>query len=188
MQGDDNSLEEVDMFFSEWDGETTDNTGKNVKKLGSSVEFVVLVDKSVEAVGNGLSDHLSSGDELGVESVEDVFEIFSFPGLFGVEQFQELLDEGMGHKDLQGLDIHGIINDQLKEKFVDRLEMGPGRVNDDFIIFHARFSWSAAFFDNWERTEDVLLDHFDDVVKVRDDEVEHHGLVIEELGEFGEDV
>lgn len=66
MKRNDNVREEDDMLISQWDGETTDDTGENVEELSSTVEFVVLVNECKEALVDGLSNHLSSRHELGV--------------------------------------------------------------------------------------------------------------------------
>ena len=79
------------------------------------------MDETVEAVVDGLSDHLSPGDQLGVESVENVLEVFSFPWLLRVKEFQKLLDKGRSDVHLQCFDICSIIDDELKEELVDWL-------------------------------------------------------------------
>jgi len=121
MEGDNDGLEEVDVFFSQGDGETTDDTSQNIQKFSSTVEFVVFVDKSVEAISDGLSDHFSSGNELSVESVKDILEIFSFSGFFGIEKLQKLLNEGVCNKNFQRFNINSIIHDKLEEEFIYRL-------------------------------------------------------------------
>lgn len=121
MKGDDDGLEEVDVLFSQGDSETTDNTSQNIQKFSSTVEFVVFVDESVEAISDGLSNHFSSGDELGIESVKDILEIFSFSGFFRIEKLQKLLNKSVCNKDFQRFNINGVVHDKLKEKFIDRL-------------------------------------------------------------------
>jgi len=121
MEGDNDGLEEVDVFFSQGDRETTDDTSQNIQKFSSTVEFVVFVDKSVEAISDGLSDHFSSGNELSVESVKDILEIFSFSGFFGIEKLQKLLNEGVCNKNFQRFNINSIIHDKLEEEFIYRL-------------------------------------------------------------------
>lgn len=79
------------------------------------------MDERVEAVIDGLSNHLSSRDKLGIEPVEDVLEVFSLPGLFGVEKFEKLLDEGGSNVHFERLDISAIIDDELQEELIDRL-------------------------------------------------------------------
>ena len=121
MEGDNDGLEEVDVVFSQGDGETADDTSQNIQKFSSTVEFVVFVDKSVEAISDGLSDHFSSGDELSVESMKDILEIFSFSGFFGIEKLQKLLNEGVCNKNFQRFNINSIIHDKLEEEFIYRL-------------------------------------------------------------------
>lgn len=64
MKWDDDSLEEINVLLSQWDSKTADNASQNIEKLSSSVELVVLMDESIETVGDRLSNHLSSWDEL----------------------------------------------------------------------------------------------------------------------------
>ncbi len=101
VKRDDDIFEEFDMLFSEGDRKSTDDTGEDVEKFGYSVEFIVFVDQGVELVGDGLSDHFSSWDEFGIESVEDVLKIFSFSRFLRVKQLQELLHKSMSDKHLQ---------------------------------------------------------------------------------------
>lgn len=121
MEGDDDGLEEVDVFFSQGDSETTDDRSQNVQKFSGTVEFVVFVDESVEAIGDGLSNHFSSGDELGVKSVKDILEIFSFSGFFRIKELQKFLNKGVCNKDFQRFNINGVVDDELEEKFIDGL-------------------------------------------------------------------
>jgi len=62
----DDILEENNMLIPEWDRKSTDDTSQNVEQLGSTVEFVVFVDESKEALIDGLSNHFPSWHELGV--------------------------------------------------------------------------------------------------------------------------
>ncbi len=93
----DDSFEEVDVFFPQRNGKSTDNTCKNIQKLSSSVELVILVNKCVEAISHGFSNHFSSWNKLGIKSVEDILEIFSFSRFFGIEKLQKLLNESMSY-------------------------------------------------------------------------------------------
>jgi hypothetical protein len=64
VQRDNHILEENNVFISEGDCETTDDTGKDIKKFCSTVEFVGFVNQGVETFVDCLSYHLSSGDKL----------------------------------------------------------------------------------------------------------------------------
>lgn len=74
----DNVLEKDDMLISQRNSESTNDTGQNVKKLSSTVEFMILVNQSKEAFIDGLTDHLSSRHKFGVELVKNVLQIVSF--------------------------------------------------------------------------------------------------------------
>lgn len=92
------------------------------------------MDETVKAVVDSFPDHLSSGDQLGVESVENVLEVFSFPWFFGVKELQKLLNEGRSDVHFQSLDICSVVDDELKEELVDWLEMRPGWVGKGFFL------------------------------------------------------
>lgn len=92
------------------------------------------MDERVETVVDCFSDHLSPWDQLGVESVEDVLEVLPLPGFFGVEELEELLDEGRGDVYLEGLHISAIIDDELEEELVDGLQVEPGWVGKRFFL------------------------------------------------------
>lgn len=62
VEWNDDSLEENDVFISERDSKSGDDGGEDIEQLSSSIEFIVFVDESVEAISDGLSDHFSSGD------------------------------------------------------------------------------------------------------------------------------
>jgi len=70
VKWDDNILEENDMLVSERHCETRDDRGKNVKKLSGTVELVRLVDQGVEALVDGLSNHLSPWHQLYVTTLK----------------------------------------------------------------------------------------------------------------------
>ena len=73
MKGNDDILEENDVLFSEGNCETGNNGSKDVEQLGSPIEFESLMDQTVEAVVNSFSDHLSTRNKLGIETMKDIF-------------------------------------------------------------------------------------------------------------------
>lgn len=82
MKRNNNVLEEDYVLISERNSESTDNTCQDVKKLSSTIELVILVNKGKEALVDGLTDHLSSWDKLSVKLVENVLEIISLNRFF----------------------------------------------------------------------------------------------------------
>ena len=60
MEWDDNVLEENNMLISEWDSESTNDTGQDIEKLGSSIELMAFVNECKEALIDCLSNHLPS--------------------------------------------------------------------------------------------------------------------------------
>lgn len=138
MQRDDDVLEENNVFVSQWDSKTTDNTGKDVQKFGSTIEFVGLVDKSKKAFVNSLSNHLSSWDEFGVELMQNVLKVVSFDGFFGIKELEELLHELRSDVYFQGSNLNGFVDDELQKEFIDSLQMWPSWL--DFVFgFNSSF-------------------------------------------------
>jgi len=81
----DDILEEDDVFVSEWDCKSTDDTCKNVEKFSCTIKFVSFMDKSEKTLVNSLSNHLSPWNQLSIEFMKDVFQIVSLHGLFRIE-------------------------------------------------------------------------------------------------------
>ena len=64
MEGDDDVLEEDHVLVSQWHSESRDDTGEDVEKFSCSIEFMCFVDKTEEALVNGLSDHFTTRYQL----------------------------------------------------------------------------------------------------------------------------
>lgn len=162
VEWDDDGLEEDDVLISEWDSKSGDDGGEDIEQLSSSIEFVVFVNKSVEAISDSFSDHFSSWDKLSIESVEYILKIFSFSGFLSIEKLKEFLDEWVGDENLQGLNISSLINDKLEEEIVDGLEMWPGQINKYFLTIintSNTFIWGISFLKYWEWSENIFFDH-----------------------------
>lgn len=82
---------------------------------------MVLVNERVEALIDGLSDHLSPGNKFGIQLVEDVLEVVSLYTFLGIKQLQELLYELGSHIDFETLYICCLVDNELKEELVDTL-------------------------------------------------------------------
>lgn len=125
MQRNDDHLEEDHMLLSQRHSEPRDNGGEDVQELGCPIELMILMDQCIEALVDGLPDHLSSGHKLSIELVKDILQVVSLDSFFGVKQLEELLDELGRYIDLEGLHISRLIDDQLQEKLVDALQVRP---------------------------------------------------------------
>jgi hypothetical protein len=78
----DNSFEEVDMLLSQWHSKSTDDTCQDVEKFCRSIEFEILMNECIEAIGDGLSDHLSSWDEFCIQSMQNVLQVLALSWFF----------------------------------------------------------------------------------------------------------
>lgn len=68
----------------------------------------------------------------------------------------------MGDEHLQALHVGSLVDDQLQEEFIDGLQVGPFRIDDDLLIFNSILSGASLLLQDGQRPEDVLLDHFHD--------------------------
>lgn len=140
----------------------------------------------MEAIGDRLPDHLPSGHEFGVQPVQNILEVLSFPGFLRVEQFEELLDEPVGNEHLQGFDIRGFLGNELQEELVDGLKVRPGGVDQQVFFFHhghALGRWRGLL-EHGQGTEEVLLDHLHHELEVRDDQGDEAVLLVDQLDEL----
>ena len=129
MEGNINVLELENVLISQRNCETTDDGCVDIQKLGGTVEFVVLVDKSEEALVHCLSNHFSSWDKFGIQLVENVLQVVSLNRFLGVEQLQEFLHKLWGHIDFKSLNFNSLMNYKLKEEFINSLKMRPSWLN-----------------------------------------------------------
>ena len=74
----DDISEEDNVLISEWDSKSRNDTGKDIKKFGSTIELVCLLDQEMEALIHCLSNHLSSWDKFSIKLMQDVLEVVSF--------------------------------------------------------------------------------------------------------------
>ena len=100
MEGNDDGLEENNVFVSERDCKATDDTGENVQEFGSSIKFMGSVNQGEKALVDSFSNHFSSWDKFGIELVQNILKIVTLNRFFGIEELKELLDELRRHIDL----------------------------------------------------------------------------------------
>ena len=122
---------------------------------------------------------------LGVELVENVLEVVSLDGFFGVEELEELLDKLRSYINLEGSDFNSFVNDQLQEEFVNSLKMRPGWIHLFFLVNTSLSESEVVFLHIWEWSEDVLLNHLHDLVQVGNDETAHILLILEHHLQLG---
>ena len=64
VQGNDDVLEEDHVLVSEGHCETRDDTGKNIKKFCSSIEFMCFMNQTEKALIDCFSNHLAARHQL----------------------------------------------------------------------------------------------------------------------------
>lgn len=178
MQGDDNVLEEDNVLIPQWHGETRDDGGQNIEEFGGTIEFMVFMDKSEEALIHGLPDHFAPWHKFSVELMEDVLQVVSLNGLLGVEELEELLNKLGSNIDLKAPDLYSFVDDELQEKLVNSLEMGPSGIDLIFLLNTSLRELEIGLLDVRERSENVLLNHCHDIIKVGDDQGNHCFLIL----------
>jgi len=82
MKRNDNRLKENYVFVPKWYCKSRNNRCQDIQKLGCTVEFMGLMDQKEEGLVNGLSNHLSSWDQFGIELMQDVLQVISLNRFF----------------------------------------------------------------------------------------------------------
>jgi hypothetical protein len=113
--------------------------------------------------------------------MKNVLEIVSLDGFLWIEKFKEFLDELWRNIDLEGAHFDAFIDHQLQEKLVDPLKMWPRWIHILLCLNAGLGETKAAFFHVRKRTENVLLDHLNYFVQIRDDQADNVFLVLQEL-------
>ena len=116
--------------------------------------------------------------------MEDVLEIVALNWFLWIEKFKEFLDKLWCNIDLERAHFNTLVDHQLQEELVDALEMRPGGVHILLCLDTGLREPEAAFFHIGQRPENVLLDHLDDFVQIRDDQADNVFLVLEKLLQF----
>ena len=132
----------------------------------------------------GLEKLVEANTYLGVEFVEDVFEVVTLNGLFGVKEIQKFLHELRRDIDLELSDFNGFVDDELQEKLVDALQMRPCRVHFFLLVDTCLSEVQIALLHVWQGSEYILFDHLHDLVEVGDDDADYVFLVLEHLLEL----
>ena len=110
--------------------------------------------------------------------MKDIFEIVALDGLLSIEQVEEFLHERGCYVDFELSDLYSIIHNQIKEKLVDFLQMGPGRVHIFFLLDTSLSKVELSAPNIGQRTEDVFLNHLHDRIKIWEDYSLYAFLVI----------
>lgn len=113
--------------------------------------------------------------------MEDVFQVVALDGLLAIEEFQELLNKLWGDIDLQGFDIHGLVDHQLEEELIDTLDVWPGGIHLILLLDTCLRESEVGLLHIGQGAEDILLNHLHDLVEVGDDQGGHVFLVAEHL-------
>ena len=115
-----------------------------------------------------------------------ILEVVALNGLLRIEEVEEFLHELGRHVDFERADLHRLVDDELEEKFIDSLKVGPGGVHLLFLI-DTRFSEvQIALLDVGKGAENVLLNHLHHLVQVGNNHAHHVFLVLKHLLELSD--
>ena len=95
---------------------------------------MLLMDEIIESVRKCFSDHFTTRHNLGVDLVEDGFEVFTLIGFLGVEELEEFMNELGGNVHLDGFGIACFVQNKLDKELIDALQIRPGRVDFFFLL------------------------------------------------------
>ena len=140
-----------------------------------------FMDQGEEALVDSLSDHFSSWDKLGIQLVENVLEVVSLNGFFGVKKFQEFLDELRGNVNFEWSNFNCLVDDELKEELIDTLEMWPGWFDLIFLLHTSLRELKIRLLEVGKWPEDIFLNHGHYIVKVRNNQANDSLLILKQL-------
>ena len=166
--------EEEFVLFFQRQGESIDDRAKNLEQLSNSIEPLSLVTELEEDVVDGATNIRTEVQELAVYPMEGGLQEVTFPGVFGVEQFEQLgrlvggltdKEDGtniqnktmvdVGFRDV-GVEVLALY--EAKEELVHHLNVRPGDFQHRFVFF--RVEGFTLRVHGWRyRTEQVLRKH-----------------------------
>ena len=116
--------------------------------------------------------------------MQDVLQVVTLDRFFRVEQFEEFLDKLWRHEHFERAHFDGLINDELQEELVDALQVWPRWIHLLILINTGLREAKVRLFDVGQGAEDVLLNHLNHALNVRDNELGHVLLVGKQLLQF----
>ena len=122
---------------------------------------------------------------LGIELMQNIFEVISLDGLLRIEQIKEPLHKLGCYVDFEGADLNLLVDDKLQEKLIDTLNVGPGRIHLLLLVGDTSLSEvQVVLLDTWQRSEDVLFNHLHDFIQVLKNDARQSFLVLNHLKEL----
>ena len=116
--------------------------------------------------------------------MQNVFKVIALYRFFTVKEFKEFLDKLRSNIDFQGLDINCFIDYELKEELIDTLNVWPCGVNLIFLFNTGFREAKVCLFHIGKWTEDILLNHLHDFIKIGYDQCGNILLISEHLLKF----
>ena len=105
-----------------------------------------------------------------------------------MEQVEELLYELGRDIDLQLTDLNRLIDDELEEKFVNALKVGPSGIHFFLLLHTSLCEVQIALLDIGKGTENVLFNHLHDKVQSGYNNTYDVLLILQHLLQFSDRV
>ena len=96
VQRNEHSGEEQFVFLFQRQREPVDDGAENLEKFGNAIESLGLVNELEKDIVDGAANVRAKIEEFSVDAMQGGFEEIPFPGVFRVEQFQQLVEFSQG--------------------------------------------------------------------------------------------
>ena len=123
------------MLALERESKAVDDGTKNLEQFGYAVVSVCLVHKLEEDVVDATSDRCAEIEELSVYPMKRGLQEVTLPGVFRIEQLEQVEDEVLVNVALGKVRVELRAFDETQEEFVNDLEMRPSEFEHRFIFF-----------------------------------------------------
>jgi hypothetical protein len=150
------------VLLFEGKSKTVDDGTKNLEQLGNTVESLCFIGELEKDIVDGSSNKRSKVKEFSVDAVEGGLQEVSLAGILGIKQLKELEDEAVVDVRLGNVGVEILALDEAQEELINDLDMGPSNLEDGLILFGIE-SLTLGVYRGWDRTEQVLGKHVDNL-------------------------
>ena len=126
------------MFLLQGQSETVNDGSKDLQELRNPVVTLGLVDEVEEDVVDATSDRCAEIEELSVYPMKRGLQEVTLPGVFRIEQLEQVEDEVLVNVALGKVRVELRAFDETQEEFVNDLKMRPCKLENRLILFRIK--------------------------------------------------
>lgn len=121
MEGDEDACQEGFVLLLQGEGETIDDGAQDFEKFCDAIMAFCLVNELEEDVIDGSANKGTKVEKFAVNTMESSFEKIAFSRVLGVEELEEIKDEGLIDVALCHVSVEIGAFDESEEEFIDDL-------------------------------------------------------------------